>query len=347
MSAKGWMAVRSGGFSVRVGGRAVIAVLTLGVLAVAAVGAHVWYGEYPVPLLEVLRALLGMETGGDRYGFIVMELRLPRALVAFLVGVGFAVSGTLLQGITRNDLAAPDIVGVNAGAVFAAVTLIVMLPSVSVSFLPLAAFSGGFAAAGLLYLLAWRGSGSPVRLILIGVGLNVLAAQLTSLMIAIGDVQQVTQALIWLAGSVYGRTWEHAGALLPWLAVFLPLALLGFRQLNALALGEEVARGLGVRVEMWRGLLLLASVALAASSVAAAGIIYFVGLMAPHIARRIVGPSHGGVILVSAMVGGLLVVTADLAGRVIFSPVEIPAGIITSVIGAPYFIYLLRRSRDA
>lgn len=334
-----------GRISFRVDPRAVAVFVALGAVAFAGVVANVGYGEYPIPPLDVIRTLLGIETGGAQYGFIVETLRLPRALVAVLVGAALAVSGAILQGLTRNDLAAPDIVGVNAGAGLVAVGMIVAFPSVPAAYLPPAAFGGGLFVAVLLYLFAWRGSSSPMRLILIGVGLSAVATALTTVMITFGEIYQVSQALVWLTGSVYGRSWEQIWPLLPWLVVFLPLAFLKARHLNALNLGDEVARGLGARVELERGLLLVASVALAASAVATAGTIGFVGLMAPHIARRLVGPSHGGLLPVSAMTGGAMVVLADFAGRTVFAPVEIPCGIITSAVGAPFFLYLLYRTR--
>lgn len=172
-----------------------------------------------------------------------------------------------------------------------------------------------------------------------------MATALTTFMITFGDIYQVSQALVWLTGSVYGRSWEQILILLPWLAVFLPLALLRFRHLNALNLGDEVAKGLGARVELERGLLVLASVALAASAVATAGTIGFVGLISPHIARRLVGPAHGGLLPVCAMTGGAIVALADLVGRTVFASVEIPCGIVTAVVGAPFFLYLLYRTR--
>ena len=344
---KGRTVVRpwGGRVSVRLDPRSVTVFVLLGLVAFAGVVANVAVGEYPIPPLDVVRALFGIESGDGNYGFIVNVLRLPRALVAVLVGAALAVSGAILQGLTRNDLAAPDIVGVNAGAGLAAVTLIVAFPSVSASFLPPAAFGGALVVAVLLYLLAWRGNSSPTRLVLIGVGLSAVATALTTFMITFGEIQQVSQALVWLTGSVYGRSWEQVFALLPWLIVFMPLAFLRFRHLNALTLGDEVATGLGARVELERGLLVLTSVALAASAVATAGTIGFVGLMAPHVARRLVGPAHGGLLPVAAMTGGATVVLADLVGRTLFAPAEIPCGIVTAVVGAPFFLYLLYRTR--
>ncbi|MEO0013958.1 MAG: hypothetical protein RLZZ535_2347, partial [Cyanobacteriota bacterium] len=278
--------------------------------------------------------------------FVINTLRLPRTIVAFLVGVGLAIAGTITQGITRNPLAAPEIIGVNAGATLAAVSLLVLLPNTPVSLLPFAAFGGALTVALLVYLLAWQGGSSPIRLILIGIGFDLIVGALTDIMITFGDIDTVSQALVWLAGSVYGRTWSQVMALIPWIMIFGLMALLLTRELNTLNLGDEVARGLGSQVEWQRGLLLLTSVALAGASIATAGAVGFVGLMSPHLGRQLVGASHEGLLPVSAMIGGMLVVIADLLGRVLFAPLELPCGIITAAIGAPYFVYLLIQTRQ-
>ncbi|MEO0378459.1 MAG: iron ABC transporter permease [Cyanobacteria bacterium P01_A01_bin.17] len=318
-------------------------ILGLVLATLAAMVLSVGQGEYFVPPLDVIKTVLGLETDNPDYAFIVMTLRLPRTLVAWGVGMGLAIAGTITQGITRNPLAAPDIIGFNAGASLAAVTLIVLYPELPVAFIPLAAFGGALAIALLVYLLAWKGGSSPVRLILVGVGLSLIAGALTNLMVTFGNIYNVSQALVWLAGSVYGRSWEQLTVFLPWLLIFGSVSLLMNRELNALQLGDDIARGLGSRLEIQRGLLLLSSVALAGSSVATAGNIVFVGLMAPHLGRQMVGPSHEGLLPVAALTGGLVVVVADLCGRLLFAPIELPCGIITAVIGAPYFLYLLIR----
>lgn len=339
--------LRTGGMSFRIDLRAVTVILALGGVSIAGIVANVGHGEYPIPPIEVLRTVFGVESGDGNYDFIVNTLRLPRALVAFMVGGALGISGAILQGLTRNPLAAPDIVGVNAGAGLAAVSCIVVFSSFPSALLPLAAFGGAFAVATLLYLLAWRGSSSsPLRLILIGIGLGAVATALTTTMIVFGEIFEVSRAVIWLTGSVYGRTWEQVYSLLPWLVVFVPLSFALSRNLNVLNLGEEVARGLGNRIEVERGVLLFCSVALAAAAVATAGTIGFVGLIAPHIARRMVGPSHGGLLPTAGMAGGALVVLADLVGRVFFGTIEIPCGIVTAAIGAPFFLYLLYRNRN-
>lgn len=304
-------------------------------------------GEYRIAPPDVVRTLLGVDTGSPNHAFIVKVLRLPRALVALAVGAALAVSGAVLQGLTRNPLAAPSILGITQGASLAAVTVIVMLPDLPVRFLPPVAFAGASGVAALVYLLAWRGSSAPGRLVLVGVGLAAIATALTTAMITFGDIYDVSRALVWMAGSVYARTWTDLASLLPWLLLFAPVVAVHARTLNVLNLGDETARSLGSRVELERGLLLLASVALAGASVAIAGTIAFVGLMAPHLARRLVGPRHEVLLPTAALVGGALVLLADLVGRTAFAPVEVPCGIIAAILGAPYFLFLLYNKRDA
>jgi iron complex transport system permease protein len=304
-------------------------------------------GEYFIAPLDVIRTLLHLPVAGGNYDFIVNTLRLPRMLVAALVGVGLGIAGTILQGLTRNPLADPDILGVSAGAGLVAVTLIVVVQDVSSNLLALGAFGGAVGTALLIYLLAWRGGDSPLRLILVGIGLGAIGGALTTLMITYGDTYDVQRALVWLAGSIYGRSWPEFWALLPWIVVFGAMAFFLARELNTLNLGEDVARGLGTRVVWQRGLLLLAAAALAGATVAAAGTIGFVGLMSPHLGRRLVGPDHRALLPLAGVLGALLVVTADWVGRTLFTPIELPAGLVTAAIGAPFFIYLLVSARQS
>jgi iron complex transport system permease protein len=252
-----------------------------------------------------------------------------------------------MQGVTRNVLADPYLLGVSGGAALVAVTIIVWIDTITISALPFAAFAGAVLAAVAIYSFAWKqGSTTPIRLILIGIAVEALVGAVTSVMLLFGNINDVQQAYIWLTGSVYGRNWEHVHALVSWLIVLLPLAFLMARPLNTLNLGDDTAKGLGLRVEWHRGLLMLISVALAAASVSVAGTIGFVGLVAPHVTRRLVGPSHEGLLPVSALFGGTLVALADLIGRWVIAPGELPVGIVTAMIGAPYFLYLLYRSRN-
>lgn len=308
------------------------------------------YGEYDISPVEVVQTIFGTldkeHPDYRNFNLVVHTFRLPRILTAFLVGAALAVSGTIMQGITRNPLADPYLLGVSGGAGLAAVSLIVWLKNVPLTWLPLAAFGGALLTAFVIYILAWKqGSSAPVRLILIGIAVGAVISAITSMMLLFGEINDVQQAYVWLTGSVYGRNWEHVRSLAGWLLVFLPITFLMARSLNILNLGDEIARSLGMRVEWQRGLLLVVSVALAAVAVAVAGTISFVGLVAPHITRRLVGPSHEGLLPVSALMGGALLVLADLIGRWIISPAELPVGIVIALIGAPYFMFLLYRYR--
>jgi iron complex transport system permease protein len=341
-----WITVRTSKLSFRLDKR-VPPVLLLAVLAMlAAMVVNIGVGEYPIAPLDVLRTVLHLPTDNPDYDFIVNTLRLPRMLIAALVGLALGISGAIMQGLTRNPLADPGIIGISAGAGLVAVLLIVVVKDVPAGAIPAAAFAGALMVAGVIYLLAWNHGDSPIRLILVGIGLQAALGAVTQMAITFGDIYDVQRALIWLTGSVYGRSWEEFWPLLPWVVVFAPLALLLARDLNALNLGEDVARGLGNCVARQRGLLLITAVALAGATVAAAGAIGFVGLMAPHIARRLVGPDHTGLLPTAGTLGALIVVGADLVGRTIFAPIELPCGLITAVVGAPFFLYLLYRQRN-
>lgn len=333
-------------FSFRLDRRVPVVLAAFALLTLASMVASIGVGEFQVGPQDVARTVLGLGTADPTHEFIVNTLRLPRVLVAFLAGAGLALSGAIMQALTRNPLAAPEITGVTAGAGLAAVLLLVLMPTVSVTMLPLAALVGAAVVSALVYSLAWGKSDSPIRLILIGIGVTSVIGALTTMLLTFGQIENVARALVWLTGSVYGRGWDDVKALLPWLAILGPATLLMAPQLNTLQLGEDVARSLGSRVARDRGLLILMAAGLAAAVVSVAGTIGFVGLMAPHIARRLVGPAHQGLLAVAAMTGGLMVVLADLVGRTLFAPIELPCGIVTAAIGAPFFLYLLTRTRS-
>ncbi len=297
-------------------------------------------GEYAISIEDTFASLLGYGTG--EYDFVVRTLRVPRALIGWLAGASLAVSGTLLQGITRNPLASPGVVGLNAGAGLAAVVVIVWL-DVSRDWLPALAFAGALIVAALSYALAWRRGVSTTRMVLIGIGIAFVCDAVISIALLDGNIRKVNQATIWMVGSLYERSWEHFWPLLPWAAVFLPLAWLGARSLDVIGLGDETSTGLGNRIHRSRTRLLFVAVALAGSTVATVGTIGFVGLMAPHLARRIVGTRHRTLIPVAALLGGIIVLAADFAGRTLLAPTEIPCGLLTALLGGPYMVYLLLR----
>jgi iron complex transport system permease protein len=324
--------------------RSLLVLTLLALVAVVALVANLALGEFAIGPAEVVRSLAG--AGDPSHEFVVVELRLPRALLAFAVGAALAVSGAILQGLTRNPLAAPDIVGVSAGANAAAVLVIVALPSAPVTLLPVAAFAGALAASVIVYLLAWDRGSSPSRLLLVGIGVTTVSyAVVIGVISTVDELIHASQLVTYLAGSVYGKGWPELRALLPWLAVLLPLALAGARHLDALSLGDPVARGLGVPIERRRLGLLCVGTALAASAVAIAGPVGFVGLTAPHIARRLVGAAHADRLPAALLAGGAMTIVADALARTAFAPVDIPVGVVTAVVGAPYLVWLLSRER--
>jgi iron complex transport system permease protein len=336
--------------SLKIDRRVPLVALILLMLAAVVLVLSVSYGEYDIPVSDVVQTILNTNQDHPDYAnyhLVVHTFRMPRIVLAFLVGASLAASGTIMQGITRNPLAEPGILGVSAGAGVAVVTMIVYLQDAPLQYLPWAAFFSGTVVAALIYVLSWRhGRSSPLRMALIGVAFATGLGSITTLMLTFGEINDVQQAYLWLVGSVYGRNWEHVYTLGAWMLAVLPISWLLARQLNIMNLGDDLARGLGVRVEMQRALLLLCSVALAAAAVAVSGTIGFVGLVAPHVSRRLVGPSHEGLLLISALFGGTLLMLADLIGRWVIAPTEMPIGVVTGIIGAPYFLYLLYRHRN-
>lgn len=296
--------------------------------------------------LSPAQVFTGLFDTSDRVSHqIVWNLRVPRVLVAGLVGMNLAVSGVLLQGIMRNPLAAPTIVGVTAGAGLAATAVMVLFSGLP-TFLPLAAFGGAMGAAALVYMLSWQpGLGtSPVRMVLAGVAItSMIGAFTTSLMVVFSD--RVQPVILWLAGNLVGRSWDHLGIIWPYSVGGLIVAFLLVRQLNVLQLGDQAAQGLGVRIERSRFLAMALAALLAASAVSVAGLVGFIGLMVPHIMRLLGGYNHSYLIPASAAGGAALMIWADLGARMVMAPTEIPVGIITALLGGPFFVFLLYRTR--
>ncbi|WP_122605385.1 FecCD family ABC transporter permease [Pseudomonas viridiflava] len=295
----------------------------------------------PATLFDVL-----FGQADQRLVFIVEQLRMPRLALAALVGAALAVSGLILQSIIRNPLASPDLLGITSGASAAAVIYLSFFSAaLGAQFLPLAAISGAGLAALAIYLLAWNQGASPLRLVLIGVGISALLAAVTTFILVFSPLTTTLSAYVWLTGSVYGASWPEPRALASWLVVVLPLLVLLARQVRVQQLDDDLAQGIGVRVQWLRAGLLLVSVALAGLAVAWGGAIAFVGLIAPHIAKRLVPPGFAGQALMSALMGANLVMLADLAGRTLFLPLDLPAGIFVAVLGTPFFLYLLINQR--
>ncbi|MEH7883552.1 iron ABC transporter permease [Bacillus sp. JJ1609] len=308
-------------------------------------------GDMAISPFNVIQVFFG--GGSDMERLVVQSFRLPRIIVALMVGVGLAVAGGLLQGMIRNPLASPDIIGITGGASVAVVGFLAYFSdennalTVSIKWMPVSAFIGATLIAFLVYFLSWKNGVSPVRLVLIGIGISAMMQALTTLMMLMGPIYRASQANIWITGTVHGSTWGNVWVLVPWTLILVSIAFILSRNVNVQELGEEIATGVGGHVQRQRFVLLLVSTGLVASSVAFAGGIGFVGLMAPHMARRLVGSAFGALLPVSALIGGILVMLADLIGRTMFSPLEVPAGVFTASIGAPYFIYLLFKTRNS
>ncbi|SDW78927.1 iron complex transport system permease protein [Marininema mesophilum] len=299
-------------------------------------------GEMNISPLDATRALFGIGNPSDEV--IIYTLRLPRLLMALLVGASLAVSGAILQGVMRNPLSSPDVIGITGGASVVAVFLLTFLTDLATYWLPLASFVGGSLTALFIYSLAWKQGVSPLRIVLIGIGINAAANGLTTLLLILSPMYAVNQAMVWLTGSVYSSSWKTVTTFFPWALVLLSLSFVISRHLNAQQMGDEVATGIGHQVQRHRLIAVLVSVGLASSVVAFTGPIAFVGLMAPHIARMLTGPSYGRMLPIAALVGSFLVMSADLIARTAFSPLDLPAGLFTAALGAPFLIILLHRS---
>ena len=278
--------------------------------------------------------------------FVLFSIRLPRIFITLLAGMALALSGAILQGVTRNDLADPGIIGINSGAGLA-ITVYFLFFSIDVGsfvyMLPLVGFAGALLTAFFLYILSYnRKVGlQPTRFVLVGVGLSMALSGAMIVLISASEREKVDFITKWLAGNIWGTDWPFILAMLPWLVILIPFTLYKANRLNILGLSEPVAIGVGVSIEKERIVLLLTAVALAASAVSVTGGIAFIGLMAPHIAKALVGPRNQLFIPVSILMGGWLLLLADTIGRNVVDPDGIPAGIMVSLIGAPYFMYLL------
>ncbi|RKD30506.1 FecCD family ABC transporter permease [Thermohalobacter berrensis] len=293
---------------------------------------------------RLLPTILGK--GSFKEEFVLFSIRLPRIIITLLAGMALSLSGAILQGITRNDLADPGIIGINSGAGVAITIFFLFVPVNSVSFaylIPLIAFAGAFITACLIYGLSYRkGEGLKTkRLILIGVGFSMALSGLMIVLISSTERIKVQFIAKWLAGNIWGTDWPFILAIIPWLVVLIPFILYKANRLNILRLSEPVAVSVGISVNKERIQLLLAAVALAASAVSVTGGISFIGLMGPHISKSLVGPRNQLSIPISILVGGWLLLLADTIGRNLIEPQSIPAGTIVALIGAPYFVYLL------
>lgn len=331
--------IRCGGWSARVRGRSVVVCLLLAAATLAVSCWSIMVGEFPLSVGQVVSAVFG--DGGPDAEFIVQTLRLPRALTAIFVGASLGMSGAIFQSLVRNPLGSPDIIGFQQGAAFGAVVVIVTFSGSSLM-VAVGAVTGGVITAALVYLLAWKGGVAPTRLVLVGIGVGFTAIAGVDYLITRAELHDVQRAAVWLTGSLNGRSWTHVHTVGLALLVLAPLAVLGQRSLDRLELGDDAAAALGVRVQPAKFGLVIIGVALAALAVAASGPITFVAFVAGPIARRLVNAPGAGVVP-AAFVGAFVVAVADLAARQLLAPTELPVGIMTAVIGAPYLLWLLMR----
>ncbi|WP_284011235.1 FecCD family ABC transporter permease [Haloarcula pelagica] len=338
--------------------------LCLGSLAVVVAGGlvQVSFGAFSMTVLDAWQAvfnpnvlfdadawaafLLGSEVPEmSRRSLVVWNIRLPRVFVGVLVGMNLAVSGAIFQAVTRNELASPYILGVSSGAGLSILLTLVVFSGLS-AFLPLIASAGGAVAFLVVYAIAWKNGTSPVRLVLAGVIVGTVFGSLqTAVFFFADDIGVVQSAIAWTTGSLTGTGWEQVRMALPWSAVAMLLALVSARQLNLLLLGESTAESLGMSVERVRFALSGVAVLAAAASIAVAGIVGFVGLIVPHVVRNIVGSDYRKLVVGCVFVGPALLVGADVGARLALNPVQIPVGIVTGLVGGPYFLYLMRKQQ--
>jgi ABC-type Fe3+-siderophore transport system permease subunit len=319
--------------------RALALIVALVVLVICAALWSLSVGAVAIPVDVIVNTLFNLD--GEQQTYIIMKSRLPRMVLALLAGGALALSGAIIQAVIRNPLASPNIIGINSGAALFALAMVLVFPAIPQVWMPLAACIGGLVAASFVMLVAHYRSLSAVHLALIGVAVGFVFEAGVDYLLVVSNDSESSAPMIWLTGSLWGRTWSHVAiSWIPLLALSAVALVLSYR-LDLIALGEATATGLGLNVPRQRLLLLLVATLLSSVAVAVVGVMGFIGLMAPHIARRMVGGSHRLMLPVSALVGMLLVVLADGIGRAIAPPIEVSAGILAALIGAPFFIYIM------
>lgn len=316
-----------------------VALIGFGVLAALGFALALVCGTMDLSVAQVWAAVVHpVEDGAS---LVVWNLRLPRAILGALVGMNLALSGAILQGIMHNPLADPNIIGISSGAGLAGIVILILFPAYEHLITPFS-FLGALVACFMIYMLAWKDGVKPVRVILAGVAVSAfLGSLITSLMIFYSD--RVHGALMWMVGGLSARGWAHVPLVLPYAVLGLVGIFFAAHYLNVLQLGDEMARGLGVNVEKTRICLTMLAALLAASAVSAVGLLGFVGLVVPHIVRLLVGSDYRVLLPGTALLGAGVVMISDTFARTVLSPVELPVGIIMAFLGAPFFLYLLRR----
>lgn len=296
-------------------------------------------GSVRITLGEILSSLTSSDYTIKKA--IIYDIRLPRALIALLVGANLSASGALLQAVMRNPLADPGITGVSAGASLLAIIILLLLPTY-IAIVPLAAFVGGAIACALVYLLAWKNGIEPIRIVLAGVAVNAILGGATGLLSMLNS-DKIQGVMLWTNGSLAKVSWVDVRMLLIYSIVGITLALTCIRAANVLQLGDDMAKNLGYNVNLTRIFISIVAVFLAGISVAFVGIIGFVGLVVPHISRLLFGSDYKRLLPMSMLMGGAVLVVADTLARVIAAPIELPVGTMMAMLGGPFFLYLLRK----
>jgi len=335
-------------------GRLWSVILVCCVVILAAVYVSLTNGTFDMTVPEVMKTLLRLDPVRE-FDLVIYEFRLPRIIIALLVGAGLGVAGAVIQGVTRNSLADPGMLGINAGSGAAIVLFMFVFQGklaaagwLGIMTMPLFGLAGGLSAVALIYLFAQdRGVLNPQRLILVGIAVGSGFGAATLYLSLKMNAQDFEMATVWLKGSIYNANWQYITAVLPWLIILLPLIWRKSHVLDLMQLEEATTAGLGVNLKKERRMLLLCCVGLVSACVSVTGSIGFVGLIAPHIARNLVGIHYKYVIPVSGLVGTAMIVVGDLIGKTVFAPAELSVGIVISIIGVPYFIYLLFKTRKS
>ncbi|MGY3480358.1 MULTISPECIES: FecCD family ABC transporter permease [Staphylococcus] len=274
--------------------------------------------------------------------FIISEYRAPRMFLALIVGSSLAISGALIQGVVRNALASPDVIGITKGASLSAVTIIMLFPSAPLFILPFGSFAGALIISLILTILISRFNVKGSKLALIGLAIGAICTAIVQYML-IRNPLDANTALVWLTGSLYGHSMSNVWVILPWFIVALPVIFYYCHQLDILTLGDDIAIALGAKVKKVKAILLFLAVILAGASISVVGGLSFLGLIAPHIARQLVGHKHKHITLMSGLLGALILMISDSLARGIHPPIDIPVGVIVAIVGVPYFLFLLRK----
>nr|WP_256760681.1 Fe(3+)-hydroxamate ABC transporter permease FhuB [Cohnella sp. WQ 127256] len=346
ISRKAQASTSSGGSSMNVGSlqRRIpysTLVIVFSILLIAVWIVSLTSGTLHIPLSEVLSVLTGQ--GDELYRQILMDFRLPRLLVAGLAGMALAASGSLLQSAVRNPLGDPQVIGVTGGAGVGVLMLMIVVPQVSMGWLPVAAVIGGVAAATIVYSVSWTRGLNPTILTLVGIAVSAAGAALINIFVVQAEMK-VAPALAWMAGSTYGRSWTEVWQMVPTVCILLPIGWWLGRKVDLLSFSDDSSAGLGLRVRRVRLYVAIVAVLLASMSAASVGAVGFIGLLAPHAARMLVGANHRRSMIISALIGGILLAAADWIGRIVIMPRDLPSGIVTALIGAPYLAFLMYRA---